>query len=320
MPPDVEREAKFAASGPQATPAPVPAAVKVDRRSSVQDLLRNVIGGSTRRLIDHSLALRMNGGEPETIHQARVATRRLRSDLRTFRRLLDSAWVASLRDELRWLAGPLGEVRDLDVMVGRLEPVVESMAASDRPHGHALLAGLRTQRQEAMARLTAQLDDPRFVTLVDRLLDASEAPPVTDDANGKAAVALVPIVKHPWRRLRTGVRELDDPPTDQALHALRIDAKRLRYALEAAQPVLGKSAGRQAKAVADLQGVLGDLHDSVVAGDRLRALGDSYGDPQAALVVGTLIGWEHAQHEALRAQWKAKWEKASAKKLRRWMR
>jgi CHAD domain-containing protein len=188
----------------------------------------------------------------------------------------------------------------------------------DRPHAEAVLQNLRQQRNEAFARLSNELDDRRFPALVSRLIDASERPPFTDDSKRKALAAVKPLVAHPWKRLRAAVKDLDDQPSDEALHRVRIKAKRARYALEAAQPVLGKSARRHAKAIADLQGVLGDLHDTVVARQRLRAIGATSTDPQAALVVGALIGWEQAQHDSLRHQWQSAWKRASAKKRLGW--
>jgi len=304
--------------GPTASLPALPVVETLTKRSTAADLVRHAIGKSTNRLIEQSFALQLSGGDIETVHQARVATRRLRSDLRTFRRLFDPDWVESLREELRWIASPLGAVRDLDVMVDRLAGVTRTMNAADQPHGDALVDRLRAQRATALEQLLQSLHEPRFSALIGRLIDASEHAPFTEEANGKAAKVLIPVVKHPWRRLRAEVKQLDDPPTDEALHEVRIKAKRARYALEAAEPVLGKSAERHAEAIAELQGVLGDLHDTAVAQDRLRQIGGSYADPQAALVVGTLIGWEQAQHDLLRQQWESIWEKASKKKLRRW--
>src|SRR2546423_3425413 len=61
----------------------------------------------------------VRAGDPDAVHDMRVATRRSRSTLRTFRPLFDPT-VQRLRDELRWLGQALGQVRDGDVMAARL--------------------------------------------------------------------------------------------------------------------------------------------------------------------------------------------------------
>ena len=78
------------------------------------------------------------GGDPEVVHQARVATRRLRSDLRTFEHFVDHEWAAELRAELRWLGAELGAVRDVEVLRDRLRADVAQLAESrsrTRPSG-----------------------------------------------------------------------------------------------------------------------------------------------------------------------------------------
>ena len=71
---------------------------------------------------DHDDRLRLDPSDPPVldVHQARVAARRLRSDLKTFSLLLEPGWVGRVRDELRWVGDALGAVRDTDVLVNTL--------------------------------------------------------------------------------------------------------------------------------------------------------------------------------------------------------
>ena len=133
-----------------------------------------------------------------------------------------------------------------------------------------------------------------------------------------AAEVLPSLVQGPWRRLRRAVAALGPEPEDDALHQIRIHAKRCRYAAEAAAPVIGKPASSLAAAVADLQGVLGDFHDAIVAEGWLRQ-GVLRGSAGAALVAGELITFQRQEAAACRAAWMAAWEAASAKKLRAWL-
>ncbi|HEV2895873.1 MAG TPA: CHAD domain-containing protein, partial [Actinomycetota bacterium] len=76
---------------------------EVDAGATVEALLRHDLAAGTLRLFRHEAGVRI-GEDPEAVHQARVATRRLRSTLRTFSSLLEPEWTDRLRDELKWLA------------------------------------------------------------------------------------------------------------------------------------------------------------------------------------------------------------------------
>ena len=83
----------------------------------------------------------------------RVATRRVRSTLRTFSKLLDEEWTDRLRDDLKWLANLLGEVRDTDVLLERFSEHLSALPAADAKAGPRLLAKLEEQRDQARRRL-----------------------------------------------------------------------------------------------------------------------------------------------------------------------
>ena len=133
-------------------------------------------------------------------------------------------------------------------------------------------------------------------------------------------VELGDLVRPPWRKLRDEVRALGDDPPDEALHAVRIRAKRCRYAAEAVAPAVGKPAKAFAKAVAGLQEVLGEHQDAVVAGQWLRAHATEGGGaskrrtwPASSPAIETVAA------EASRAEWPEAWEIASNKRLRDWL-
>ena len=107
------------ALGHRASQAPEIAVTALGDEATVADVVQRAIAASVDRLIRHDPIVRLDA-DPEGVHQARVATRRLRSDLRTFGSLLDPEWVRALREELGWLAGNLGAVRDDDVLLARM--------------------------------------------------------------------------------------------------------------------------------------------------------------------------------------------------------
>src|SRR3989442_9896786 len=113
----------------------------------------------------------------------------------------------------------------------------------------------------------------RYIDLVERLVEASRAPALPADAQQRAELVIPALARRDWKQLRKGVAALPDQPADPALHRIRILAKRVRYAAEAAEPIAGKIAGRTADDAAALQDVLGDHQDSVTPQQWLREAG-----------------------------------------------
>ena len=146
------------ALGPDAqAPADVTPPQPVGPDATVEQLVRAVITSSVLRLVEHDPAIRLDDGT-EAVHQARVGTRRLRSDLRTFRPVLDPSWSEPLRVELRWLGAALGKVRDADVLLGLLEAKSEALEAASQDAARDLLdrlARMRETRPRGAARGTS---------------------------------------------------------------------------------------------------------------------------------------------------------------------
>src|ERR1700674_4641945 len=118
------------ALGPRAMEPPEVAPMVVEAESPARDVIRSVIAQSVAALLYHDPLVRTSR-DPEAVHQARVATRRLRSHLRTFGPLLDQEWTDPLRSELGWLALSLGAVRDQEVLLERLRERAKTLPPSD---------------------------------------------------------------------------------------------------------------------------------------------------------------------------------------------
>jgi CHAD domain-containing protein len=300
-----------------ALPLSAPRGRALDKRSTVADVVRASLRAGTDRLVAHDWRLRLGLPEPEPddVHQARVATRRLRSDLKTFSAVLDPVWLRHTRSELKWLGGVLGEVRDRDVLAEGLS-------------GAPLLIRQRlaAQRLEAAQRLGDALSSTRYVNLVDRLHASTTALPVAAGAEREmerpAAAVLPRLVAASWRATRRQVRRAGHHPSPTQLHRIRIKSKQLRYAAELAAPVIGKPARRTASASEHVQTVLGRHHDAVAAEAWLR---DEWTDqspaPSAAVAfeAGRLVA-EAAQHRReAEGQWWSAWAKLRDPRRRRWL-
>ncbi len=234
------------------------------------DVVRTAIASSVRRLVTCLPDVHLDT-DPEGVHQSRVAIRRLRSDLRTFGALLVAGSVDELRNELSWLGGELGSVRDADVLGEQLRRRLGAHPEIDAEAAAGVLQLLARQRKAAVAAATKEIVGPRSMALLDALVALAADPPLVPAAGGPAVTVLPPLVDRSWRKLRRHVRQLDDPPADEALHQTRILAKRVRYAAEAVGPAAPKEAAYFARHAAKIQTVLGDQHDFVVAGQWLEA-------------------------------------------------
>jgi CHAD domain-containing protein len=303
------------ALGPRAMEPPEVAPLKVQPDSPAKEVIRSVLAESVASLLHHDPLVRTSA-DPEAVHQARVATRKLRSHLRTFGPLLEPEWIDPLRSELGWLGMSLGAVRDSEVLLGRLRERVESLPPADSRSAGSLLHILELEIDGLRKKLHVELGSTRYVDLLERLVAAAHAPATLPDADQPAAAVLPMLATGPWRRLRSAVRRLPETPADAELHRIRILAKRARYAAEAVAPVAGPAAAGFAKAAAKLQTVLGDHQDSVTAQAWLR---NARVGGRRAFVAGELIALEHIAASDARAGWPKVWKALDRKRLREWM-
>ena len=291
------------------TPPPEIASVTLGGAATAGDVVRRSLSLSVIRLLRHDPGVRL-GVDAEDVHQARVATRRLRSDLRTFRPLVAQAWADGLRDDLRWLGGELGRVRDAEVLRDRLRSAATTLPATDRRSALAVVAPLVGQVRSARRHLLTAMDTERYIEVIDHLVAAARAPVLTEMSTSPAREVLPGLVRKPWRSLKSGAIAARGDVPDEQLHDLRIRAKRCRYAAEAAAPATGKNAAKFAREVAALQEVLGELHDGVVAEAWLR---DRSAAPRvhetALFAAGELVAQQRDAAERARTGWPAVWKR-----------
>jgi inorganic triphosphatase YgiF len=194
--------------------------------------------------------------KPAVLHQSRVAMRRLRSAFTLFRPAIRDNEYGRLRDELRWFTSQLGDARNLDVYLERELPEDERRALTDR-------------RQQAYRRVIRAMGSQR---LRDLMLDLVGWVAVGDWRSNKRAFR--PIAPFAARRLEKLWSTIAGPAAEIAdieeedRHRLRIQVKKLRYAVEFLRGVFPEEAKRQklfAAAVEGLQEALGKLNDLATA-------------------------------------------------------
>lgn len=210
------------------------------------------------------------GEDPEELHDMRVACRRLRAALRLFHAHLPRPMLR-LRDPLRWLGRTLGTVRDLDVKTEELQRWRDQSDPALHPDFDLILHWAAADRARARQRMLRVLDSKRYRGLQTRLQRSLADYPLRRQRSSATAKAALPELIRPLhkRLIKTG-RLAKNKPLPENIHRLRICCKRLRYALEFASPLVGKSLDSYRKQLTKLQNRLGRYNDSVVARATLR--------------------------------------------------
>ena len=262
--------------------------------------------------------------EPDSVHQMRVATRRLRSTLQTFGEVIPRSGTGEILGELKWLGGVLGEARDAEVLASRLAENVRTIPAEvvlgpvqARVQGH-----FAPVKAAARANVLAALDSARYFALRDALDELLADPPLSAEAARPAGRVLPGAARRTYRRTRRRMRQAGHTPPGRprelAYHEARKAAKRARYAGEAVSPVLGRGARRFTRQMKKIQSVLGDHQDAVVARGVDRELGiGAHLAGENAFSYGLLYEQEDQRATRLRAQAQRTWKHASRPRFSR---
>lgn len=243
---------------------------------------------------------------PDAVHKMRVATRRLRSALRTFRRLLDRDVTDPLRQEVRWFASALGEPRDAEVMRDLLLAAVHDLPPDEvvGPVRERVGSELEQRHAAAHQALVEVLDSDRYLELVDRLMEVLAVPPWRGRARKPAGKVLPGLVAGAVDRARTQAQAAAGAGEDQRLHRLheaRKKAKAVRYACEALAPALGAEATAAAAAWEQVTETLGAVQDSALAADWLREVAAAAQEAdEPGYTYGVLAARARAHAEAAR--------------------
>lgn len=309
------------ALGPRADAAPdVPAAQRVRPGDPAAALVVEAVRDGVRRLLAQDPQVRL--GHADGLHQMRVACRRLRSDLATFRPLLHTGDVEALRAELAWLADELGPARDLEVLRSRLGKTfaADRLQPLDAVAFAQLDAVLRAREAAARDRAGSALDVPRYVALLTLAVAYASDPPVTEIAHRPVMDVLPPLVGAVVARLDVAADRLSRHAPDARWHRARIRAKRARYAAEAAERALGAPASHLGAAMARVQDVLGEHQDAAVACDVVLDVATQHPqDPALVLLCGRLAERERTSVRDARRRFGKVWRRASARPVRRWL-
>jgi CHAD domain-containing protein len=263
---------------------------------------------------------------PDAVHRMRVATRRLRSALATFRPLFDRDVTETLRVDLKWFAGLLGDARDAEVLRERLLTQLDG-EPPEMVRGHVrdfIDRDLTNTYREAHRFCLQHMQSSRYLELVDRLDQLATSPPWREDAHRRKLGFLRERVGREYKRLSRRVesagRAHGAAEKAERYHEVRKAAKRVRYATEPLIPVYGKQAKRLGKAMKRVQSLLGDHQDSAETRRELHQMSDRAASARVnAYSLGVLDVRQEQRAVIKRSEFKSTWDKASRKKLRTWL-
>jgi CHAD domain-containing protein len=263
-------------------------------------------------------------GEGEGIHRLRTATRRLRSELRAFRDLADPQWLAQLELELKWLAGVLGSVRDLDVLLTRLQEAASTLRENDPGALSPMFRALQERHGVAAMDLQNAMQSERYHALQATLQQAIERPMLLDAASEPCRTALPPLAIAAWHKLKKQARDSRASDPDEKFHEVRKRAKRARYTAELIERVLHRRSKRSVtrfiRLTTQVQNVLGEHQDSIVASQTIEnQIAEHPDDPGFVEAAGRLLDAQRHAAETARATFFTVWDKLDRKKSRRWM-
>jgi inorganic triphosphatase YgiF len=285
----------------------------------VDDALHQILGACIRHWLDNEAAT-LDGHDPEGLHQLRVALRRLRSALTLFKTAMDEATRTGWSTELRWLLGPLGPARDLDVFATEMLAPIQ-VARGDDPDLAALAAVVASGRQAAQAQLREALRSERYGDLALRLAcwverrgwrQGADVDVLLAQRQPVSSFATTILAKRHRQALKRGRHFAKLDPEQR--HQLRIALKKLRYGAEFFSSLFeAKPVSRFRKAAAQMQDILGHLNDVAVAQDLvhglLREMPEGTERTSSAFGAGQVIGWYARQSMLLEPQaveaWKA---------------
>lgn len=246
------------------------------------------------------------GEDPEAVHDMRVAGRRLRAALQTFREVLPPE-LQQFRAEIGWVARALGEVRDLDVQRARLAEWQSTPVPGGAEALEPLARLIEARRTAARQLALAVLDSKRYEELVRAFGEVLRVGPLAGFAGSrKPVLAVAPeIVRKRYKRLRKRAAAAKRDAAAEQFHRARIEAKKLRYALEFVGPLYGKRAETFIAKVTALQDVLGEHHDAVVAQQALAEFAQKHGGdlpPRTVLAMGAVAERHRVAAEKLQEE------------------
>ncbi len=258
-------------------------------------------------------AAREAGRDPESVHQLRVATRRAIAAIDAFRDLIPDRQAAWFEKQLRRIRRAAGEARDLDVLTDRLtfaEP--KPNAGKARTRLVAMLSKQREVSRQPIRDRYEKLLEADWPGRLERLLEDVPSRRRHTSFGDYARRRFRPMVKRFFAAADRRLRDADE------IHQLRIEGKKLRYAMEIFADVFpARVQARCADALERLQETLGNFTDHATAADRFRRWAHDTSAAPNRDAIERLCSAEEAQADEARRKFAKWWSPARRRGLLR---
>ncbi|MBN1613632.1 MAG: CHAD domain-containing protein [Deltaproteobacteria bacterium] len=255
--------------------------------------------------------------DTEFVHQARVATRRMRSLIRLFSSAIPEKTASYLADELFWLGSLFGGVRDLDVFLLNVPSFAGAIRIAPRRSIAALREQIEDEREVRLEELKAGLASARCRLFLSRLRAFAERA-LPKNPSAPLALALVQnvaphVITQRFDAVIAQGRKVLDKPKLKNFHKLRIQFKRLRYASEFVSPAYGDALEAFIAQMVKIQDCLGELQDTVFTRSLieglLRAWKGRVLDPGLLFMLGEIYELQCEIARQRQAEFKDAWKR-----------
>lgn len=254
------------------TPTPRKAGkLRLEPDQSVWEAFQAIVGEGTDQLFANEPAVRL-GQDVEGVHQARVAVRRMRAALSAFRSVLPDDYRIPLNKDLRWVGNMLGPARDWDVFIDEtLHAVLKRSGRSPALDRFAERCG--EARKRGYRRARKGLNSARYGRLQLSLIRVPYTAAPTLEAERPIGEFAGALLDERLRAVQTTAGRDPSLLDEVSLHALRIDIKKLRYAIEFFGNIyVADYVKPYRSALKRLQECLGGLNDAAVHTAMLQAM------------------------------------------------
>ena len=282
------------------------------------------------QMLAHEAGTRL-GEDIEELHDMRVATRRMRAAFEVFGEAFEPKVLKTQLKGLRATGRALGHPRDMDVFMEKANLYLNSLPEEQRAGLDPLLAAWEQERQSARADMITYFESPEYAEFVGRFNRFLQTPGVgalpipTEKSSPHRLREVVPVlIYNRMASVRAFEPVLKSARIEQ-LHALRIEFKKLRYAVEYFREVLGPEAKSVIEVIKKLQDHLGDLNDADVATRLLRGFLDDWDAQQEGLPISerqnpggiiAYLAFQHAQRHELMVTFQHAWNEFASPEFR----
>ncbi len=284
----------------------------VNTTQSVSEAFATILVHNVHALVTWEKAAK-SGKDIEGVHQVRVALRRMRSALTVFRPAIPRTVTDSWAQQMRQFASSLGPARDLDVFISEgLAPLTEHLPL---PGAKPLITLAESHRAIAYDPVRTMLQSPEYHRFKKDFRDwmrtqgwrsARLAKGERERLDSPALTFAREVLNQRLRKvLKTG-RDADQNSADE-MHRLRIECKKLRYAVEFFLPLF-EGMEDFVTHMKKLQDLLGVMHDVAVMPALIDGFLEAEDDRQVYRYAGVLIGWRAREYYDLKDSFRSRWE------------